>query len=219
MKLKETFITFLFLLCSPVVFSFSPADSLLHELSQTLENKDTYIQEKQQRIDRLREILSQGDLPLQQEFNINNTLYHEYQSFKFDSAYTYAVRLQEIARRLDDPAQITYARLKLSFTLLSSGMFKETFDSLNTMEVAPMPDSLKAEYYVLKSRAYHDLEAYNADHFYAAHYLEQGNKCLDSAMALLDKSTLDYHYLSGMKHMKERNLEAAKRDFQRILDQ
>jgi hypothetical protein len=98
-------------------------------------------------------------------------------------------------------------------------MFKETFDSLNTVEVARMPDSLKAEYYVLKSRAYHDLEAYNADHFYAAHYLEQGNRCLDSALALLDKSTLEHHYLSGMKHMKERNLEAAKRDFQRILNQ
>lgn len=218
MNYKGTLFVFLFLFCTPAVFSFSQTDSLLHELSQTIKNRELYVKEKQDRIMRLQHLLTEDNLSLIDQFNVYNKLYNEYRAFKFDSAFTYALKLQETAHQLDDSTRVTYAKLKLSFTLLSSGMFKETFDSLNTVNLTHMPDSIKVEYYDLSSRANYDLAAYNADDFYADRYIERGNRYLDSALTLVDKNSLQYYYLSGMKRLKEKNYEDAKKDFQLILD-
>jgi tetratricopeptide (TPR) repeat protein len=210
----------LFMCFSPLpAYSNASTDSLLNELSLLINEKDVYIREKNKRISLLREVLKQEDVTLQQQFNLYNKLYHEYKSFQYDSAFVYAQKLQKSARQLNDSTRMTYAGLKLSFTLLSSGMYKEAFDSLNTLMLVNVPDSIRVEYHELKSRAYHDLASYNADNFYADRYLKIGNRHLDSAIVLSDKRTLAYYYLSGMRNMKAGNMEEAKKDFQLILDE
>lgn len=209
----------LFLLWVPVASSFSQTDSLLHALSQAIENKEIYVQEKQERIERLKTVLRDGSPTLLQQFNIYKKLHQEYRAFQFDSAFTYAVKLQQTARQMNDPVKRNYAKLKLSHTLLSSGMYKEALDSLSTVNPQPLPDSIRADYYGLLARAYYDLSGYTQNTYYSPLYTEIGETYVDSALALLEQNTLQFHALRAMKREIAMEPEKAKADFQKILDE
>ncbi|MCC9136027.1 DUF6377 domain-containing protein [Pontibacter silvestris] len=215
--MKFVFFLLILLLQAGSAFCVSGTDSLLNELSHTIENKEVYIKQKKERIKKLKSELKEEVSP-EQQFDVFNKLYYEYQSFKYDSAFTYAQNLQVKARQLNDPNKITYAKLKLSFILLSSGMFKETLDSLNTINLGQVPDSLRIDYYALKARAYYDLANYNMDIYYADMYIERGNRFLDSAIALSERNTLQFLSLRGLRNMKTKNYKNAANDFQLILD-
>lgn len=218
MNLKGILFIFLFLLCTPAVISFAQSDSLLNELSQTIENSEHYISEKQDRIERLQQKLQEGELSLLDQFNTYNKLYFEYRSYQYDSAFTYALKLQDIASQLNDSARITHARLNLSFILLSSGMFKEAFSTLYSVKLANMPDSIKIDYYAQRARGYYDLASYNQDKHFASQYIEDGEKYIDSALALADPKSLRFYSLRGGKHEGTGEYEKVKADFQVVLE-
>ena len=98
-----------------------------------IEKAPAYDAAKEQRIAGLRAL--PGAL-----FPIYEKLYDEYRIFHYDSAYEYAGKMQQIANRLGDPVRITQARLYLCFILLSSGLYRETFDSLRATEMHGQPD-------------------------------------------------------------------------------
>jgi hypothetical protein len=219
MKFKEILISFLFLFNLPIVFASSQNDSLLNELSLTIKNNDSYVQEKYDQIERLKQSLTEREnSALQRQFHIYNELYKEYRTFRYDSAFSYARKLQHIADLLNDPAKRTYAQLKLSHTLLSSGMYKEALDSLSTLNAGTMPDSIKIDYYALKARTYYDLSGYTQDAYYTPRYAEEGEAYVDSALALLGQNTLQFYALRGMKLEIGMEAEKARLDFQTILD-
>ncbi|MBF9254574.1 tetratricopeptide repeat protein [Pontibacter sp. 172403-2] len=208
----------LLLLYSGTALCITDTDSLLNELSHTIENKEVYSSRKEDRIKNLKQRLNrQEKLSLPEQFEVYNKLYEEYKSFKFDSAFMYAQKLQGIAGQLNDTTRATYAKIKLSFILLSSGMFKETLDSLNSVELAHVPDSTKADYYALKARAYYDLANYNMDNYYAQRYITSGNRYLDSAIALASPNTPQFYSLSGFRNLKAENFDEAAHDFRQVL--
>lgn len=216
---KGILLILLFLAQIPAAFSSSQTDSLLQELSQTIENREIYIKQKQDRIEQLKNVLKEADLSRSGQFNIYNKLHDEYRTFKYDSAFAYAIKLQETARQLNDSTKIFYARLKLSHTLLSSGMYKEALDSLHTVAAEPFPDSVKADYYALMARTYYDLAGYTQDPYYTPRYIATGESYADSALALLAPHTLEFHALRGMRREIAQEEENARADFQMILDE
>lgn len=217
MSFKCFFFLVLSFLLTSAAFSASSPDSLLQELSRTIENNDRYIQQKYARIRYLRKVVEEENLPLKDKFILYKKLHNEYKTFQYDSAFTYAVKLQQTARRLQDPVKITDARLKLGFTLLSSGMYKEALDSLRSVNPRPMPDSIKTDYYGLMARACYDLSGYTQDTYYSARYVQEGVKYVDSALALLDHNSIQFYGLRGMKQEIVGSEEAIA-DFQTILD-
>ncbi|WP_242919926.1 DUF6377 domain-containing protein [Pontibacter liquoris] len=207
----------LLLFCAGGAFARADKDSLLTQLSYTIAQKEVYNSTKEDRIARLKQQLGNEALSLQEQFGLIDTLYTEYRSFKYDSAFTYAQKLQRTAAKLNDTNRSTYAKIQVSFILLSSGMFKETLDSLRTVSLTNQPDSIRVAYYALKARAYYDLANYNMDNYYARRYIASGNRYLDSAMALTSPNTLTYHSLSGLRNLKSGKYEKAADDFRQIL--
>src|SRR5580698_95527 len=106
-------------------------DSLLHQLTLAIAKAPDYDAAKKARIDQLRTALntvsSDGANTL---FTLYDQLYAEYRLFNYDSAYRYANLLREIGQKQNNPHLITEARLQIGFILLSSGLFRETYDSL-----------------------------------------------------------------------------------------
>jgi hypothetical protein len=105
----------------------------LQLLNHTIGQSEKYYIRKLTQIDQIHQSQTsdrQGDL-----FSFYLRLYDEYASFNCDSAYAYAQKLQDIARQSGSTSRAPYARMKLSFILLSSGMFKEAFDSLGTVSL------------------------------------------------------------------------------------
>ncbi|PSL49412.1 hypothetical protein CLV51_101744 [Chitinophaga niastensis] len=188
----------------------TPMDSLLRELNRTMEKSATYDSIKLRGIDSIKRSLTRAasnDLPLR--FHIYQQLYEAYKVFSFDSAFVYARQLQQLAEEMHDPVRITYAKVKLGYILLSSGMFTETSSFVNTIDVTGMPDSIRTEFYLMKGRLYFDLADYNQDKYYTPSYIHMGSTYIDSALQLIPVNSFEYKYNRGHLYFKMGDIPSA----------
>ncbi len=198
--------------------SQSNTDSLLQALHQSIEQKEVYVQAKIKRIQSLKNQLPEIRLATPEEqFDLFKKLCEEYQVFIYDSAFAYARKLSRVSYKLRDPSRVSYAKLKMGFILVSSGMFKETFDSLKTVNVKSLPDSLKIDYYSILARTYFDLGNYDNDSYYNTIYIRMGSQNLDSALMYCQPGSYSYLYISNYKNMMVKNTEAAFEEVNQLL--
>ena len=186
------------------VFAHAQNDSLLSQLDTEIEKKEEYNQKKIARINALHARLL-GGLTDEARFDVLKDLANEYETFIFDSAFSITRKLQAIARKLRDPVKVAYGKIQLGFILVSSGMFKETLDSLENLGVASLPDSIKRDYYFILGRTYYDLSDFDKDRFYTPYYIRLGNQYLDSAKRLSPPDSYMHIYLTGLKNLKNEN--------------
>src|SRR5882757_515037 len=144
-------------------------------------------------------------------------LYEEYYIFNYDSAYTYAKKMQALAVKLHQPSLIAYSKVKLSFIQLSSGMFKEVFDSLSPMSLQYLSTPQKAEYYVLMARCYYDLADYDRDKFFSPGYNDKASGYIDSALVLFPENSFDYKYYNGLKNIRSGKNDIAGNYFKELI--
>lgn len=184
------------------------SDSLLVKLNQTLARKQAYDKIKQDRLQRYHQQLSKAKSK-EEQFRLLQALSDEYKSFIYDSAFRNIQKLQRVAYELNDPVRISYAKVKLGFILLSSGMFKETLDSLETLNMRGQPDSIRLDYYSILARTYYDLGDFDRDGFYTPQYIRLANLYVDSAHQVDDPKSYNYLYLNGLRNLKNENTTEA----------
>jgi hypothetical protein len=193
-------------------------NSLLNRLNQAIEAAPKFDEAKLETIAILRRSFAEKRWEgLTVQFTLYGQLYEEYKVFNYDSAFHYAKKLLETASQLRDPARLNAARLKLVFCLLSSGMFKETLDSLGMVDIRGAPDSIKAEYYALTGRFYYDLGDFDKDSYYTPAYDEKGERYMDSALQLYPGSSFESSYYKGLKELKTGNWENAQAHFSELM--
>ena len=101
---------------------------------------------------------------------------------------------------------IASAKMKLAFTLLSSGLFKETLDELGGIDVQIFNATDKSDYYFLKARSYFDLSDYDrSPAITAVSSAALGIRCIDSAIALNQPGTFRYLELKGLRDLRTGN--------------
>jgi hypothetical protein len=202
MKFTRLFVLINWCLCLALAaHAQSTTDSLLNDLNKALANKDNYVKEKQEKINQLNKQLTSAKTP-GTKYVLYDALYGQYKSFSYDSSYFYAKKLQATSLELKDPALIASAKMKLAFTLLSSGLFKETLEELNGINIKALAPNNKAEYYFIKARSYFDLTDYNRSPDYTAIYNPKGISCIDSALALCEPGKFNYLELKGLKDLR-----------------
>jgi tetratricopeptide (TPR) repeat protein len=183
-------------------FSESKRDSLLNQLHAELLHKKAYDDEKEIRIKRLKTklgALAAGDLNAQ--YNICSALYEEYKVYQFDSAYVYTQKLLNISKAIHDVSRLNKSKIKVSFLLLSAGMFNETFECLSQIDPTALDDGSRTEYYSIKSRAYSDLGDYNSDNTYAPFDRKEAIRLIDSAILLSKPNSFQRLYYMGNKQV------------------
>lgn len=214
---------FLFLVTFSFLFPFSEANAQkgsINQLNEAIQKVPQFDSKKNEEIDALKQALGKrnsNDLSIL--FDFNNRLFETFKLFQYDSAYSYARRLLSISRQLQNPSLINYAKIKLGFTMLSSGMYKEMLDSLNTIEVSLLPKSEQSEYYALLGRYYYDLSDYVNDQYHSPGYNRLAAQYIDSALAIWDKASYNYIYYDGLKKLRSGDKEAAQINFDKILSQ
>lgn len=218
MKYLPTRILWLLFLPLGLLAQGTPS-ATLRTLNEAIAQAPRYDAVKRQRIQALQTTLARTPAAaLQERFAVCGQLYDEYKVFNYDSAYRYARTLQTLATQLQDPARVTFARIKLSFILLSSGMFKETYDSLSLVHIDDAPDSLRAEYYTLLARYYYDLADFDNDTYHTPGYTRLANRYVDSALQLYDAKSFQYAYFNGLKYIRSGNMDSALTSFQQIIN-
>lgn len=183
-------------------FSSGKTDSLISVLKTELTKKKQYDDEKEQRIANLKASLALVDKnDFNTQYKICDNLYEEYKVYQFDSAYVYTQKLINISRQTNNIVKQNQCQIKVAFLLLSSGMFKETFECLNKVNTRALDDDYRLQYYSIKSRAFSDLAQYNNDQTYAPFDQSEAVKYIDSAIALAKPGTFDKLYLQGNKQV------------------
>jgi len=196
-------------------------DSLFNELNKAIENRGHYDSIKVQNILDLNRLLAAnyGAVSPKLQFYIYLRLCKEYESFNFDSAFVNVIKLQQTAYKINDKVDIAISRMELGFVYLSSGMFKEAIDTLQSIQSNQLPDSLKIGYFGMMSRTYSDLDGYDKNKLLSSRYLSLTNDYIDSAIRLCDSNSLGYLQLMGVKYIKNSNIEKGLANYEKLLQQ
>lgn len=194
-------------------------DSLIQVLVHAIETRDVSVNARLQRLDLLKQKLALASgTSLEERFTLYDAIYNEYKTFIYDSAFSYAQKLIDAAYRLRDNSKIGYARVQLGFILVSSGMFKETFDSLASAPVKDVADTTKVQYYYVMARTYYDLGTYNNDNHYLNQYSRLASQFMDSARAKSKPGSYDYFSHSALQNLKNnKNIREAMEYLEKVL--
>jgi tetratricopeptide (TPR) repeat protein len=200
-------------------YSSVKTDSILSQLKIELSRKKIYDDQKELRIKKLKAKLEAiPKTSYNAQYNICGKLYEEYKVYQFDSAYVYTQKLFTISKITKDVPKQYDSQIKVGFLLLSSGMFKETFDCLNRINTHLLNDSSKLEYYSIKSRAYSDLAEYNSDKNYAPFDKIEAIKYIDSAIALSKPNSFERLYHLGNRQMISEQIQRPSPYFVELLN-
>lgn len=195
----------------------SRIDTLIVQLDKTISMRDIYMKQKEHRISELKNKLQQKGITLQQKYNIQTSIYAEYETYICDSALHYIDLNLDIADKLKRKDLHIKTLFHLSTILSTSGMYKEAIDNLNTINRKELPDSLITEYYLCYERAYIDLGKYAHDNRYSPNYYKIGNLYRDSLLAILNPHSGTYWGVLGRKYADKGDAQSAVRVYQDYL--
>ena len=160
----------------------------MRELELLLGQRKWFAEQKEQRLLMLKQKL-QSTSDVRDRFSISHNLFREYQSYNYDSAYCYIERAKGYAREFRQPVLVSHCKIGQSFVFLSSGLFKEALDTLESISVQNLPDSILLEYYGVIARAYSDLADYAKGGRLSDLYLQQSNGYLLKAVDVAEKGS------------------------------
>jgi hypothetical protein len=193
-------------------------DTLFNRLKETIAAAPDYDAHKMTVIQGLKDSLeARPHLSLSARFDIIRRLYNEYKTFNYDSAFLFAKELQHISYQMREHSHIVDSKIRLSFILVSAGLFKDAFDSLHAIDVRLIPDSIKASYYSLMGRSYYDLADFDNDKYFTPGYYELGNLYLDSALLYFPPASFDYAYYKGLRELKTRHFASGQSILEKIM--
>jgi tetratricopeptide (TPR) repeat protein len=198
----KTFVSLLLLalICPLNLVAENPADSLLKVLKKEIERKDSYDQKLERRISALRkEYLRSQIQSAANRYQAAEALFDIFRDYQFDSTYYYARRLVVLSQQMRDEKKLAENRLRLGMTLITAGMFKETFDCLREIKPLMLDNSTRKSYYILYSWAYSDLAKYNGDRIYAPQDMRRKYLYLDSAISLCTPGSFERAILEAQQ--------------------
>ena len=193
-----------------------PADSLLTALNQALAHKKDYDGQRLNRIAVLTAEFASAEVNDDAKFALALRIYDEYKAFKYDSAFAYCQKITRLAAQLRNPEKIEVAKLKLAFVLLSSGLFKETFETLGRTDPQRLTAPDRQQYYFLLARAYSDLGDFNQDQTYRPAYHAKALAYADTALQLARPGSYDALLVQEFRAQKSNDLAAGMAVYRRI---
>jgi len=208
-----------------VVFNYfyTKANSFDHyylRLDSVILHKDDYKLNKIDRINAIdNELQNNDEKNLTGYYELYQNLQNEYFTFNYDSAMQFAIRMLNVAYQLKDKSKIAHSKVRISATLLASGIFNEAEDSLKSINVHGLNKEIKREYYYNCSRLYFDMADYYQQSYYVSHYVELGNQYLDSAIDNTEKGSQEYYSLSGLKELRSHQLTFALANYEALFSQ
>ncbi len=215
--MKQIFISLLIILFQQVSIASPNSDSLINELNAVIKKSSTYDHEKLNEISHLKRLLNESSKnDLSKQYEIHLKIYEAYKYYNYDSAYNYTKKLRSYAEYKEDPSLAADARIKQVFILLSGGLFKETFDSLNVLNIQGVADNVRADYFSLKARCYYDVADFDDDGSRTESYYKEANESMDSALSLYPANTFEYLYYSGLRNLKKGNTDLALLQLQKL---
>ncbi len=122
-------------------------DSVLRVLDATLNEKEVYVAQKEQRIAELKRLLSLPGMTPEQRYDANTRLFEEYKQYLPDSATAFMQENVKLAGQMGDAERTEKARIHLASLYAVGGMYIEAADLLKSIPAADLPLPLRVSYY------------------------------------------------------------------------
>ncbi len=212
--MKKALLILILFFLGPRIWA-GPGDAL-RRLDAELVKKAQYDQRKEARIDSLRKLPTS---PGEERFMHFGALFDEYASYKYDSAYYYANRLQEVALQLGKKERLVEASCAKVFCLLSTGFFKEAFETAARIDTEGCPAESMRRYYAIMARINYVIADYNSEPDWRQGYIACGNAYSEKLLALLDQQSVGWHYHHADMLMKSGRLEESIGEFNYLMGQ
>ena len=192
-------------------------DSMFVELDKYIVQSNYFMNLKEKKIHKIKNELQTTSNVSFEQLHHYAALFEEYKSYKYDSAYVYAIKTLDIASKLKDPGKIVEPKVRLVFCFLSSGLFKEAFDIVKDSDIDDLSESVKLDYYKIMARLYYDMADYNGVEPFKSAYVEKGNKYSEQAIALIPVNTVEYWSTLGLMKMKQKDYNGSMDAFREVL--
>jgi len=187
------------------------------ELDRYIAQSSYYMDLKETKIHKIKNELRTSSNISYDQLHHYAALFEEYKSYKYDSAYVYAIKTLDIATKLKDPGKIIEAKVRLVFCFLSSGLFKEAFDIVKDSDIDNLSQSVKLDYYKIMARLYYDMADYNGVEPFKSGYITKGNTYIEQAIALIPVNTVEYWSAVGLMKMKQKDYNNSMDAFKEVL--
>lgn len=186
-------------------------DSLLVELDKYVQNREYYITLKEQKIDHLRTLL-ENEKDINTRYEINNQIFEEYSTYRYDSAMLYVNRNNVIAMNLNNSKLKDEVSMHEAILLATTGMYRESIDIFDTIDINRMDSILLYEYYSIGEWIYYAAAEYSGQNSRFRNYYQQKEvQYRDRLLDILSPESVEYSYYLGKKYLYEGNLVQAKK--------
>lgn len=201
----------LFLLLAPAAQVQAQTADLLGKLDATLDKRDQYTKEKQQRIQLLKSYLASTRDP-RLRLHIYQQLYDQYYVLNYDSAAACVNSSYRLAEKVGDRYYSQLSRLEKAELYSIAGMYSEAEDLLDSIGDNGVEQALQLRNYLVRFRLYSYWANYCSNEIFSPKYSDRASAYLRKAMPLMDKSSPEYVYYKGEYEVYvERNDAKARR--------
>lgn len=148
-------------------------DAALLKLDQCIEKRSSFESVKKKRIQSLENQFYRGNISLLARYGLSAGLYKEYQSYKYDSAYSYARRMNMFAEELKDPTRIAESKIAMAFSCMSAGLYKEASEIAASIDSSKLQRVSLVSLYSFLSTLYIEMATYSSPTSYQGNYQKQ----------------------------------------------
>jgi hypothetical protein len=173
-----------------LLFGQAKNDSLLKELDNTVNEYGLYLNRKEAAIRKLKGLLHYSSTDLK-KFDIYGKLFIQYKAYQSDSALIYARKSLLISQKLNNTERVNEAKFNVASIMGTLGMYKESLDILETININLTPN-LKGTYYWTNKTIYGYLNDYAASSQEKKQYDALTKKYRDSAMLYFSTKSMPF---------------------------
>ena len=126
------------------------SDSLLVKLNQTIEQRPSHMQRKEEALETLRQSLSKLSAGnVERRMNLYEALWQENRSYNTDSSLFYATALSQLAQQAGNEEQKQNALLHRATALMTIGMFKEADEIIKPLREGGVLPGQRSQFFHL----------------------------------------------------------------------
>ena len=207
--MKKLILVLLVIIGFQSITSASEIDSLLNQLEQVMEKRESLQATKELEINSMKALLKEAQGNPEQTYYIKNQIIKAYIPFKFDSTLSYINSNLDAAKKLNNIEMLNETRLHLSIILASSGQYKESLDILSEIKRATLKKELLDEYYANYWKVYSELSYYTRARETKMAYEKMYKAYDDSLRQSVDPNSETYLMTVEKKLRDSRQMNAA----------
>lgn len=196
-------VTSLYLLCCVFMCQLHAAnnvvDSLLSQLDHVIQNRHVYIEQKEKKLNDLRQALRQR-ISDENRFTLLGEYLDEYRSYNTDSSLYISRERYQVALRLKNKEHQDNALMNTAEIMGTAGMYKEAVDLMHNVQINHLSDDLHPYYYHIYRTVYGLMADYAVTEQEKKLYAEITDRYRDSLLLVNKDNLLVYTLIQSDQH-------------------